>query len=315
MSTRNDRDLDDLLSDDAGRIGASYRKLGKLEPPRRLDRNVLAEASRAVHGRPRSSRWLLGVGTAAGVLLAGGIAWRVNLDMAQQRETAPISAPAVETAPSDVIRVEPRAGANDNASRSDKVAPADDQPNAADTETSGAAVSESSSPGERKTERAKQKLDHAFVADPAIQKVVPTPARATAHKQEEAREQVVPMSPLAPSPRAAAAPMQMPMPEQSKAAQSMRNSAEAEGSATPAPMQEPASARDTDADNAHAPMHDGAQREGSSSSTQAAVIAEVDRIRALLRTGQRDAALEALHQLRRKHPHVVLPADLRALDG
>ena len=165
MSTRNDRDLDDLLSDDAGRIGASYRKLGKLEPPRRLDRNVLAEASRAVHGRPRASRWLLGVGTAAGVLLAGGIAWRVNLDMVQQRETAPMSAPAVETAPSDVIRVEPRAGANDNASRSDKVAPADDQPNAADTETSGAAVSESSSPGERKTERAKQKLDHAFVAD------------------------------------------------------------------------------------------------------------------------------------------------------
>ena len=211
--------------------------------------------------------------------------------------------------------MEPRAGANDNASRSDKVAPADDQPNAADTETSGAAVSKSSSPVERKAERAKQKLDHAFVADPAIQKVVPTPARATAHKQEEAREQVVPMSPLAPSPRAAAAPMQMPMPERSKADRSMRISAEAEGSAAPAPMQEPASARDTDADNAHAPMQDGAQRERSSSSTEAAVIADVDRIRALLRTGQRDAALEALHQLRRKHPHVVLPADLRALDG
>ena len=77
MNTRNDRDLDELLSDDAGRIGATYRKLSKVEPPRRLDRNVLAEASRAVLGRPRSSLWLLGIGTAAGVLLAAGIAWRV----------------------------------------------------------------------------------------------------------------------------------------------------------------------------------------------------------------------------------------------
>lgn len=337
MSTRNDRDLDDLLSDEAGRIGASYRKLGKLEPPRRLDRNVLAEASRAVHGRPRASRWLLGVGTAAGVLLAAGIGWRVNHDMAQQREVVPMSSPAIENAPAGVIRVEPHADAGGKASRSDTISPADNQPNTADAEALGAAKSASGSPVESKAAQAKQKLDKDFVPDPTVMKIVPKPARMAASKQEDVREQAAPMS--APDKKSQAGQPKTidsgrttfprppiegklripPPPDVSKPAptsigdESMPT--EIQSASAPAPMQEAESAHDNAVGAANTVSQDNARRERSSSSTSTAAMAEIDRIRALLRAGQRDAALEALRQLRREHPSLVLPADLRGLDG
>ena len=315
MTTRNDRDLDDLLSDDSGKIGSSYRKLGKVEPPRRLDRNVLAEASRAVHGRPRPSRWLLGVGTAAGVLLAAGIAWRVDHDMAQQRETAPMSAPAIESVPQDVVRVEPRAGSVGDSSRGDKDATGEAQSRSRDGETSGSAVSASDAHVERKAANATRKLDEPSVDEATLRKSTPTPAPAAVGKQEQFREQAVPMTPRAQPPPAAAAPMQMPMSEQSKSAPSLRDSAEAEDSVAPEPMQQSDEAHNHAAATESGVTPTGDRRERSATSTDAAVIAEMDRIRVLLRAGQRDAALEALRQLRRQHPDVVLPADLRALDG
>ena len=75
MTKPDDRDLDKLLSDDGGEWGALYGKLSRVEPPRRLDRNVLGEAARAVHGHvPRRQRWLVGLGSAAGIVLAAGVA-------------------------------------------------------------------------------------------------------------------------------------------------------------------------------------------------------------------------------------------------
>jgi hypothetical protein len=92
-----DRDLDDLLRDDGGRFGALYRKLPRYEPPRRLDRAVLGEAARAVHsGRPpRRQRWLVGVGSAAGLVLAAGIAWRIGHDAMSENMVPAASAPTV----------------------------------------------------------------------------------------------------------------------------------------------------------------------------------------------------------------------------
>ena len=315
MNTRNDRDLHDLLGEDAGRIGASYRKLGKLEPPRRLDRNVLAEASRAVHGRPRASRWLIGVGTAAGVLLAAGIGWRVNHDMAEQREAVPMSAPASKAAPAGVIRVEPRADSSGEAKYDDNKAPAENQPGVADAETATASISVNGTAVERKAGQAKQKLDKDFVPDPAPRKSARRPAQATASKQEEIREQTAPMSPAAQPQSAAAAPMQAPTPAESPPAQSLGGASEAEPALAPAPMQKAVPAQDSAADSASTLSQDGARRERSSSATNAAAMTEIDRIRALLRAGQRDAALEALRQLRREHPDLVLPADLQVLGG
>lgn len=93
MTMPDDRDLDKLLSDDGGEWGVLYRKLSRVEPPRRLDRNVLGEAARAVQGHvPRRQRWLVGMGSAAGIVLAAGIAWHVG-----HEGVPPTAAPAFET--------------------------------------------------------------------------------------------------------------------------------------------------------------------------------------------------------------------------
>lgn len=106
MSARHDpeHDLERLLEADGGDFGPLYRRLSQAEPPRRLDRSVLAEAARAVHGNrpPRSQRWLLGFGSAAGLVLAAGVAWQVGKQM-QSDEAARTDAGR----PSEIISVQP----------------------------------------------------------------------------------------------------------------------------------------------------------------------------------------------------------------
>lgn len=95
MSTRLDpeQDLQRLLEDDGGEFGAIYKRLSRPEPPRRLDRVVLANAARALHGgrAPTAQRWWLGLGSAAGIVLAAGIAWQVGqqIDAKDARSSAP----------------------------------------------------------------------------------------------------------------------------------------------------------------------------------------------------------------------------------
>ncbi len=339
MTTRNDRDMDDLLSEDAGRIGTSYRKLGKIEPPRRLDRNVLAEASRAVHGRSRASRWLLGVGTAAGVLLAGGIAWRVNHDMLQQRESASMSSPAVDAGPAGVIRVEPHEKFTDSARSSDEPAPINNSSDASAAKTPRTAPPENSNLLERRAAQTKQKLDKVFVPYPAVKKLAPEPSRSSASSAQELREQTTtvtaagrkstarqprtvesghttfPRPPIEgqtgiPRPPDVSRPAPASTGDESMPAEIQNSAAPA-----PAPMQKAESAPENAADRASAPERDDVRRERFWNSTNPAVTVEIDRIRALLLAGRRDAAIEALRQLRRQHPDLVLPADLSALDG
>lgn len=108
MSTRRDpdRDLERLLDEDGGEFGAIYRRLGRPEPPRRLDRIVLASAARAVHGgrAPPAQRWMLGIGSAAGVVLAAGIAWQVGKQL-ESREAE--SGGSLERSHPSVIAVQP----------------------------------------------------------------------------------------------------------------------------------------------------------------------------------------------------------------
>ena len=92
MSKRRDpdEDLQRLLDDDGGEFGAIYKRLSHPEPPRRVDRVVLANAARAVRGdrAPPAQRWLLGLGSAAGLVLAAGIAWQVGQQIdAQDAQT------------------------------------------------------------------------------------------------------------------------------------------------------------------------------------------------------------------------------------
>ncbi len=93
-------DLERLLQDDGGEYGALYRRLPRLEPPRRLDRAVLGEAARAVRGQaPRRQRWIVGLGSAAGLVLAAGIAWQVGQEALRQPATLPARQPATEVVP------------------------------------------------------------------------------------------------------------------------------------------------------------------------------------------------------------------------
>lgn len=102
-----DRDLDRLLDADRGDFAAVYDRLSRAEPPRRLDRAILAEASRVALGpqAPRTHRWMLGLGSAAGLVLAAGIAWQVG----QQRdaEDSVPAAAAPRPAAVDVVPVQP----------------------------------------------------------------------------------------------------------------------------------------------------------------------------------------------------------------
>ncbi len=112
MTTPRDHEseLDRLIDGDGGDIGGVYRRLSRAEPPRRLDRMVLAEAARAVRAqRPRGPRWLVGFGSVAGVVLAAGIAWQVGERMQTEapggaQTPAPASAPAA--APREVIQIQ-----------------------------------------------------------------------------------------------------------------------------------------------------------------------------------------------------------------
>ena len=94
MNKRRDpeQDLERLLDDDGGEFGAIYKRLSHPEPPSRLDRVVIANAARAVRGNraPRAQRWLLGLGSAAGLVLAAGIAWQVGKQIeSQEVQTSP----------------------------------------------------------------------------------------------------------------------------------------------------------------------------------------------------------------------------------
>lgn len=106
MNKRRDpeQDLQRLLDDDGGEFGAIYKRLSHPEPPSRLDRVVIANAARAVRGgrAPRAQRWLLGLGSAAGLVLAAGIAWQVGKQIeSQEAQTSP------ERSHRSVISVEP----------------------------------------------------------------------------------------------------------------------------------------------------------------------------------------------------------------
>src|SRR4029077_8118133 len=90
------------------RLAALYRKLPQAEPDAKLDAAVRSMAHRALNpqlvatpraqSKRRRARWLPAFGAAAGIVLAAGIAWRVETDRRSERNE--LGAPA-----SDVISV------------------------------------------------------------------------------------------------------------------------------------------------------------------------------------------------------------------
>jgi hypothetical protein len=291
MSGRDpERDVDDLLGEDGGEMGNLYRRLPRYEPPRRLDRAVLSEAARAVHSGkpPRRQRWIVGVGSAAGLVLAAGIAWRIGHDAMNPADTAgsarqvvpvqPISEPAralhdtptptAAPAEADAARTpEPRAeGAIDDRAAKDEIKPA-----------------------ERKAKAARQLV----APPPAMTQQAPKPA---------------------PPPAAASAPPEAfpGAPEQGERAQAHEKS-EAGNSAS---MQAGGAADKEAAPAAARGLSSPTSLSGSVELRRDMQLAPQDwlsHIRLLRRQGRTQQASESLRLFARAHPDWTIPDDLRPL--
>lgn len=287
-----ERDLERLLGEGGGELGALYRRLRRVEPPRRLDRVVLGEAARAVRGRPpRRQRWLIGFGSAAGIVLAAGIAWRVGQEASQQRPGA--AAP-------QVIQVQPIT---------------ESAPRRHERAADAARQSVAPPPAAMRAEP---------VAPPPPAVVAPPPARKAAPKaQSPARPaQTAPVAAPAPFPEAAApppppAPMSPPLAAPAPAASAPLSSA----AANAAEDKIANGAAEAESHAAAAPL----ERKRSSAPTAPSTSAELRRdmqlapadwlahIRQLLHQGRRQQAAESLRLFRRAHPDWTLPPELDAL--
>lgn len=99
----HDQEIDALLAADST-LMQRYRSLPKSEPGKPLDIAILGRAANAVRNRSAArSRWLLPIASAASVVVAASIGWRVHL--ANQAETASPVNPAVNQ-PHDVMEVD-----------------------------------------------------------------------------------------------------------------------------------------------------------------------------------------------------------------
>jgi len=107
MSTGRDqfeREFEAFLADEESRLAGVYRKLPQPEPDARLDAAVKAMAHRALNPQlvatPRSprtrhrARWVPALGAAAGIVLAAGIAFRLQTGPAGSRNE--VGAPSSE---------------------------------------------------------------------------------------------------------------------------------------------------------------------------------------------------------------------------
>ncbi len=279
-SSHDDRDLQQLLAEDGGEWGTLYRKLSRVEPPRRLDRNVLGEAARAVQGKlPRRQRWLLGLGSAAGLVLAAGVAWHVGHDALRHPLPPAFNPPAADGAhsryvPVDAIHVSPSP---------QSVSPAEKQ-EVAPAPPAAVARSAAARPQPPTPSRA-----------PAPAPAAPPPAAAV---------------PAAPSAATTTAPMDREMPVLKQAAAPAESFVpEAESTAAP-PREERARAAPSRRNGAATELNHSSEVRNDAFLPPDAWIR---RIRWLLEQGREQQARESLQLLLRTHPQVQLPADLKAL--
>lgn len=274
---RRERDLEAFLGEDGGELGRVYRKLPRAEPARRLDRAILAEAARAVRGvdarrRPRQ-RWLLGLGSVAGVVLAAGIAWQV------QRESGPGTVPVAQpAAPAGVIAVDPIVPA-----------PAEPVPSPMPPVPSAAAVQSAAAP-----------------ASPAASaRPVPRPAAEPVTVRAERKAVAAPAA--APPP-----PAEAPKVEQADAARSDEAAVAERAAAAPAgeaaPTENAARMREGPLASP-APITSTELRRNM----RLPPDRWLDEIRRLQREGQHHWAGENLRLYRRVHPRRAIPADLEPL--
>ena len=284
MTLPRDRDLERLLDDDGGEFGTLYRRLPRAEPPRRLDRAVLGNAARAVRGQaPRRHRWVVAFGSAAGVVLAAGIAWHIGQDALREQSQNESARGVPIIVPVEPITAPARRRHADEISNADANLPASTPP-------------EPEPP-----------------AKPAHQKKL----------EREARAKATPPAPTPtvaqPSPAAALMPAPTPFPDTAMQRDEAPQAAAAAAAASRAPASAPsAQAADSREQAAAARVRGGGAPAPSSSAElrrdmQLAPDDWLAHIQQLLRQGRRQQAIESLRLFHDAHPQHPLSAGLQAL--
>jgi hypothetical protein len=278
------RDPDELLKDGGGEVGDLYRRLPRYEPPRRLDRAVLNEAARAVlSGRPpRRQRWIVGIGSAAGLVLAAGLAWRIGHEpMGASDAVAPTAAPRV-------VPVQPI----DESTRARRDTPAREEiaPKPAEAPPSAEQRSAPAAGNERQKASRKQRAEHKPPPPVPMQAEEPPPA-----------------------PPAAAAPQPFSANEQevgqAKDAEKSESASDAAGRASSGLVTKPVTSTKMRPLSPTVPSSSvELQRD-----MQLAPADWLAHIRDLMRQGRRQQAIESLRLFVRAHPDERVPADLREL--
>lgn len=212
---------DEDLAREERELAALYRRLPKAEPDAALDARVLTDADRAVArpARRRAQPWLVGLGSAAALVLVAGIAWRMQPTL--QESTLPARMPSApdtareQSAPTDSTpRMPAPAPILQDAAPPESASPA------------GAGAARSAAPlaeAERGHATMKQDADRALGG-----------ARPQAIDSERARRAAVPREPPRPNPDTAPLMQPAPPPAPAAAPAPTADSARAEaiGSAT-----------------------------------------------------------------------------------
>lgn len=278
---------DEDLAREERELAALYRRLPKAEPDAALDARVLAEADRAIArpARRRSPPWLIGLGSAAALVLVAGIIWRMQPTLLESN-LPPMTpdAPAAESKPSEPTARAP-AKVSVPAPLLQDAVPAQPAPPAG----AGAGATRSAAPSaEPEHERAAEKsaADEAS-SKPRAKSIDTERARREAgpHELPRANLDTAPLTQPAPPPRPALAPPPAP--------------------AAP-PLPPPAlTATPTE-------TTDAATATGNTNAPRG-IEALVDAAREALRNGDEDAARRHVRALLRDHPQFTLPDDLAAL--
>jgi resuscitation-promoting factor RpfA len=329
----NSRDREPLSPEERDLARRLSQLGGHVAPPGSLDTKILAAARDAVQGRPRRARprWPFGIGIAASLAIAMGVAWQLR--PLPESEVLPVPS---ETAPAARMMEPAAPSAAPAQAVEDAAAPAAREADAMPPDTPAeapAAALEIAAPPVERVQRAPPPaepplaLDAPAAAPAPSPDIGPTPARAMPP----------PPPPAAPAPRASPAPaaaMSAPAAQEAAAAKAGTEEHERRAQATSAASMRAAGARpdDTALDRITAtgsrirhaepvaadrldeyldePLDE--QPPVSFASPQAR-DAWLQRIRELVDEGERDAARASLREFRRRYPQHPVPADLKAL--
>lgn len=340
-----DAEFDAFLREEDSRLAALYRKLPHPEPDAALDVRVRAQAQRALNegveataqtGTQRARGWLPAFGAAATLVLVAGLAWRLMPPNSPTHEAATVADTAATTAVQGERAAPPPAPVTPPAQPAAAPIPMDaDAQYQRREQRAVAAKPESSAAANNTGAAAKSAANGTLAAAPKV--AAPAPATPPASAEPRAfPPQVVEQQRAKSAPPAIAAPAPPPPPPAAMEAETARPASTAAAAPSPelrkAASSDRAAAADAFVDRAAAggssfvvtpdPSSPARYRWESADGTRGGfyppdpppLAAWVEIVRAMLRDGRRDAARQALADLRAHHPDFRAPADLRGLE-